>query len=157
MIRPTALERAFELARSGKHQGVDAIKKALRAEDYRAEEIAQIVGQTLFTQLRKLIAEGSSQRQPVTATGAQLKAARETLGWTRKAVAAELCVHAQTIAAVESKPRPTAPLVDRLHAIYSAAGVQFIAEPGGEPEVKLGGQDGATTIRMQELNARGDE
>ena len=48
----TALERAFELARSGDHSSLDGIKHRLRAEGY---SDAQIMGATLTRQLRALI------------------------------------------------------------------------------------------------------
>jgi hypothetical protein len=49
--RPTVLERAFQLARSGV-PSVPEIKKRLNSEGYIA---AQIDGPTLFKQLRALI------------------------------------------------------------------------------------------------------
>jgi hypothetical protein len=48
----TALERAFELARSGDHRSIDQIKQRLRAEGY---SDAQVTGGTLSRQLRALI------------------------------------------------------------------------------------------------------
>jgi hypothetical protein len=54
--RPTCLERAFELARSGACAGVQDIRKQLRAEGY-AE--AQLYGSALSRQLRDLCLEAA--------------------------------------------------------------------------------------------------
>ena len=48
----TAVERAFQLARSGNCQSIQDIKLALRAEGY---SIEQIVGRPMMKQLRELI------------------------------------------------------------------------------------------------------
>ena len=48
----TALERAFELAKSGKYANVSDIKSALRAERYC---IDTVTGASLSKQLRSLI------------------------------------------------------------------------------------------------------
>ena len=50
--RPTALERAFQLAGSGRPATVADIKKALRSEGYASE---QIDGRALHQQLRTAI------------------------------------------------------------------------------------------------------
>jgi hypothetical protein len=50
--RPTALERAFQLARSGRPSTVDDIKKTLNSEGYFSD---QIQGKALSNQLRALI------------------------------------------------------------------------------------------------------
>jgi hypothetical protein len=50
--RPTTLERAFQLARSGRPITVGDIKKALRSEGYAS---GQIDGKALNKQLRALI------------------------------------------------------------------------------------------------------
>ena len=49
----TALERAFELAASGKYSKVYEVRRALRAEGYPDEALT---GPTLVAQLRALIA-----------------------------------------------------------------------------------------------------
>jgi hypothetical protein len=49
--RPTELERAFTLARSGDYEGLDAVRKQLKAEGYSGH---QIEGPTLVRQLREL-------------------------------------------------------------------------------------------------------
>jgi hypothetical protein len=48
----TALERAFELARSGRYATVELIKKQLHKEGY---EHRQVLGPALSAQLRSLI------------------------------------------------------------------------------------------------------
>ena len=52
--RATALERAFELARSGECEDVGAIREGLRREGYM---LSQIVGPSLTRQLRALCVE----------------------------------------------------------------------------------------------------
>ena len=52
----TALERAFELARSGRCKGMDDIRSALAAEGYAQ---AQITGYSLSKQLRALMKAAS--------------------------------------------------------------------------------------------------
>lgn len=48
----TAIERAFELARTGRFATCQAVKTALSTEGY---SVAQITGKTLLKQLRELI------------------------------------------------------------------------------------------------------
>jgi hypothetical protein len=48
----TALERAFQLARSGNHASVADVKKQLKTEGY---SVAQITGPTLLKQLKALL------------------------------------------------------------------------------------------------------
>jgi len=55
----TALERAFQLARSGDYPSVPDIKKQLSTEGYSA---AQITGGTLLRQLLALIRDSRAQR-----------------------------------------------------------------------------------------------
>ena len=59
MGRPFALERAFELARSGECGGISDIKAALKAEGFSG---TQISGPSLTRQLRELCA--ASQVDP---------------------------------------------------------------------------------------------
>ena len=56
----SAIERAFQLARSGQFLSVEDLKKKLRAEGY---SIATVTGPTLLRQLRLLIkaARGAPQ------------------------------------------------------------------------------------------------
>ena len=50
--RPTSLERAFELAKSGQCATIEEIKKKLKAEGFQDN---QLVGKSLINQLRELI------------------------------------------------------------------------------------------------------
>jgi hypothetical protein len=50
-LRPTPVERAFELARSGECESVNAVRKRLKDEGVSA---AQIFGPSLSRQLREL-------------------------------------------------------------------------------------------------------
>jgi hypothetical protein len=49
--RATTLERAFELARSGKYAGVSELRQQLKVEGYSPD---QLTGPTLLRQLRDL-------------------------------------------------------------------------------------------------------
>ncbi len=63
-LRPTTLERAYQLAKSGLFTGATEIKAKLRAEGYGDAE-AQIYGPTLRADLRRLcLAARSSQDAP---------------------------------------------------------------------------------------------
>jgi hypothetical protein len=55
--RPTALERAFQLARSGRPKSIDEIKRELAKEHYSS---GQITGNTLRKQLLALIQEAQA-------------------------------------------------------------------------------------------------
>jgi hypothetical protein len=57
--RPTTLERAFELARSGGYVSIQEIKNALAAEGYQAH---QIVGRSLREQLKELMRASRNAR-----------------------------------------------------------------------------------------------
>jgi hypothetical protein len=59
--KPTALERAFQLAKSGAFTSVRAIKQQLGAEGLSA---AQVTGRELTKQLNALIEAARSQRRP---------------------------------------------------------------------------------------------
>jgi hypothetical protein len=52
--QPTTIERAFDLARSGRFSTVTSIRKQLRLEGY--QEKNQLQGRALYNQLRLLIA-----------------------------------------------------------------------------------------------------
>jgi LmbE family N-acetylglucosaminyl deacetylase len=62
----TALERAFELARSGKVFTVDELRRKLGSEGYMA---SQIDGRALSRQLRELIRESRLNAEAATAEG----------------------------------------------------------------------------------------
>lgn len=55
-FRPTALERAFDLARSGDCAGVEDVRLKLKAEGYSVE---QLTGRSLIRQLRDLCQSAS--------------------------------------------------------------------------------------------------
>jgi hypothetical protein len=57
----TALERAFELARSGRYPTVELIRRAISAEGYFQ---SQIEGRELSRQLRELIAASAGTTPP---------------------------------------------------------------------------------------------
>jgi len=50
-FRPTALERAFALAKSGEYPGLSEIRTQLKAEGYATQ---QLEGPTLLRQLREI-------------------------------------------------------------------------------------------------------
>jgi hypothetical protein len=54
--KPTTVERAFELARSGTCKSVEEIRKTLRAEGFEAPE-SYLRGRSIGDQLRALIKE----------------------------------------------------------------------------------------------------
>ena len=56
MPRPTTIERAYELARSGECATITDIKKRLDKEGY-PDAGGQLYGRTLQTELRRLCAE----------------------------------------------------------------------------------------------------
>jgi hypothetical protein len=59
-LKVSALERAFQLARSGQTASIDDIRKRLKREGY--EENAVDGGPSLAAQLRKLIREAGERR-----------------------------------------------------------------------------------------------
>lgn len=63
-MRVTTLERAFELARTGRFSSVQDIKRALDGEGY-TDARAQLEGRSLRGQLKQLISEA---RKPGTET-----------------------------------------------------------------------------------------
>ena len=56
---PTAIERAFQLARTGYFQNVDEVRKAMSREGY---SLAQVVGGAISKQLREEIKKARSQK-----------------------------------------------------------------------------------------------
>jgi len=58
----SALERAFELAKSGNFASLSAIKSALMAERY---SVDTVIGPSLSKQLRDLIASSREQAPPL--------------------------------------------------------------------------------------------
>jgi hypothetical protein len=60
MSQPTILERAFELARSGKHTTVSELREALQAEGF---DPKRLQGPSLQKQLRQLCADAKKTVQ----------------------------------------------------------------------------------------------
>lgn len=58
-IRPTAIERAFELAASGKFQTTNDVRAKLRSEGF---SLQPIQGRTLMSQLRALLKESERSK-----------------------------------------------------------------------------------------------
>jgi transcriptional regulator with XRE-family HTH domain len=72
----------------------------------------------------------------MTITGAQLKAARQLLGWTQDKLAVEARLSPSTIGHFESGRRqPAALIVDMIKCALEDAGVEFTN--GSEPGMKL--------------------
>jgi hypothetical protein len=62
MFRPSTLERAFELARSGNYTGLGKIRDALQAEGY---TLSQLDGApSLRNQLSRLCADAQKAKNP---------------------------------------------------------------------------------------------
>jgi hypothetical protein len=61
--RPTTLERAFELARSGDHAGPETLRRQLFSEGY-YDARAQISGRSLRVQLTRICSEAASRGPP---------------------------------------------------------------------------------------------
>ncbi|HEY3697169.1 hypothetical protein [Phenylobacterium sp.] len=59
--RPTTLERAFELARSGDHASPETLRRQLAAEGYH-DARAQVSGRSLRGQLMRLCAEAMANK-----------------------------------------------------------------------------------------------
>lgn len=58
-FRPTTLERAFELARTGEYTGISEIKARLNSEGYAP---SQIEGPTLVRQIKALCVQAQRER-----------------------------------------------------------------------------------------------
>jgi len=59
--RPTTLERAFELARTGEYAGISDIRARLIEEGF-ANAAGQLYGRSLVSQLKKICAESRAAR-----------------------------------------------------------------------------------------------
>lgn len=59
--RPTALERAFELAASGVYTSVTGIRERLKRDGF---QVAQVTGRTLARQLRRQIKQAQKGGAP---------------------------------------------------------------------------------------------
>jgi transcriptional regulator with XRE-family HTH domain len=68
----------------------------------------------------------------------QLRAARALIGWMRKELAAASGVTERTLARLEAGETVARPSTSRaIRAALEAAGVEFIAQNGGGPGVRL--------------------
>ena len=71
----------------------------------------------------------------MTITGAQVKAARQLLGWTPSELGGQTGVSSSTIGHLEGgKCRPSVLIVSTVQRALEAAGIEFVR---GEPDVKL--------------------
>ena len=59
-VRPSTLERAFELARTGEYAGASEIRHQLHIEGY-VDANRQVYGRSLVSQLRKICAEAKDR------------------------------------------------------------------------------------------------
>ena len=57
----TVLERAFEIARTGKCLKVDEIRRQLKREGYSSTELQQVTGRMLSVQLSQLIEQARAE------------------------------------------------------------------------------------------------
>jgi len=94
-------------------------------------------------------------------TSEQIRGARAMLRIEQSDLAARAGVSLETIKRVERKPGKISALAATLDAIQKSlesAGVEFIAENGGGPGVRLRkGKPGAGSIAAEDLNASNDE
>jgi transcriptional regulator with XRE-family HTH domain len=73
----------------------------------------------------------------MTLTGAQVREARELLGWTQNDLAGRVGVSTTTISFFENnRQRPSEELLDTIRAAFYAAGIRFHGRSG----VRLDGQ-----------------
>jgi transcriptional regulator with XRE-family HTH domain len=95
----------------------------------------------------------------VTVTPEQVKAARLLLGWSRSDLAGQVGVSETTVAVFEKgKRRPSPFKLSAVRAAFEASGVEFIAENGCGPGVKLRKGNPATgSLPDEELNASSDD
>lgn len=94
-------------------------------------------------------------------TSEQIRAARALLRWEQRNLAEASKVSLPSIKRLETAPGPLgaqARTIDALRAALEAAGVEFIAENGGGPGVRLKkGKSAAGSIAAEDLNASYDE
>lgn len=70
-------------------------------------------------------------------TSAQLRAARALLGWTVRDLAERSGTHRNTVTRIETDATGAGHAISAIRAALEAAGVEFIAENGGGPGVRL--------------------
>jgi transcriptional regulator with XRE-family HTH domain len=74
----------------------------------------------------------------MTLTSAQLRAARGLVNWTVRDLSEKSAVHRNTISAFETdRTQPNPATLTVLRQALEEAGVEFIAENGGGPGVRL--------------------
>ena len=92
------------------------------------------------------------------AVSAQLRAARALLNWTVRDLADRAGVDRDTVARAETDATAPGPAVPKLVKALEAAGVEFIAENGDGPGVRLRRpRTGPQSITTEDLNASNDE
>jgi DNA-binding transcriptional regulator YiaG len=128
----TALERAFELARSGKYRTLRELTRELKSEGYSDEHIE---GRQIRTQLLRLLKVGpvsAAERLQLSAlTPAQVKAARQMLGWSISALASRVRVSTSTLQKFEAAQARYSTLdLDLVREALECAGVEFITVGG---------------------------
>ena len=70
----------------------------------------------------------------------QLKMARAALGWGVRELAKKAGITANTVSRIENGSDAKQSTIEALQAALEAAGVEFIAENGGGPGVRLKGK-----------------
>jgi len=93
-------------------------------------------------------------------TSEQIRAARALLRWEQRNLADASKVSLPSIKRLETVPGPLAAqerTVAALRTALEAAGVEFIAENGGGPGVRLRKAVGGETVAAEDLNASNDE
>lgn len=92
-------------------------------------------------------------------TSEQIRAARALLRWEQRDLAGASRVSLPSIKRLETIPGPLAAqprTIDALRAALESAGVEFIAENGGGPGVRLR-KAAPGAIPLSDLNASNDE
>lgn len=70
-------------------------------------------------------------------TSAQIRAARGLLNWTVRDLAEKSGVHRNTVTRIETEETSAGQAINAIASALEAAGVEFIAENGGGPGVRL--------------------
>jgi transcriptional regulator with XRE-family HTH domain len=78
-----------------------------------------------------------SEKKSADVTSAQLRAARSLLNWTARELSVRAGVHRNTITRAETDGTAHGHAVAQLVRTLEAAGVEFIAENGSGPGVRL--------------------
>jgi transcriptional regulator with XRE-family HTH domain len=78
----------------------------------------------------------------MTVTGAQVRMARSALKWTVQELAAHAGISKNTVVSVEADGDPHGATLAAIQAALEKGGVEFIAENGGGPGVRLAKKKG---------------